>query len=326
MLDGFNRTINYLRVSVTDRCNLRCRYCMPPSGVKNLKHSEVLTLEEIARLVNVSSQIGIRKVRFTGGEPLVRKNFPYLISLIKKIGVIDDIAITTNGILFTDMAEDLKEAGIQRVNISLDTLNPEKYRYITRGGSLSKALGAIQVAQELNLYPIKLNVVIIRGFNDEELLDFAELAVNNPLHIRFIEFMPIGDLLFFKKERMMTSDEMKKVIARKYSLLPGKHLKGNGPAKYYSIGESEGSIGFINPMSHQFCNECNRIRMTAEGKLRACLYDKKEVDLLTPLRDGASDAEIKKLFIRVINSKPIRHNMDTGWGEDNQRKMYQIGG
>lgn len=326
MLDTYCRDINYLRISITDRCNLRCRYCMPAEGIDKTIHGNILSFEDMARLVKVATSVGIRKIRLTGGEPLVRKNVTSLVKYISDINTIDDIAITTNGILFADMADDLKNAGLHRVNFSLDTLQDGKFKYITRIGQLGEVKKAVYKALELGLDPVKINTVVIRGFNDDELINFADLAYAYPLHIRFIEFMPIGDLLYWKKDRIMTAAEMEKVIAGKYDLQPYKMIKGNGPARYYKFEGGEGSIGFISPMSNHFCSECNRIRMTAEGKLRGCLYDKREIDLQEAIKTGASDEDLKKLFIKAINLKPSEHHMDKGWGTDNQRKMYQIGG
>ncbi len=326
MLDGRGREINYLRISVTDRCNLRCRYCMPEEGVNYLGHDKILSLEDIARLVRISTSIGIHKVRLTGGSPLVRRNICQLIRYIRDIPEIDDIALSTNGILYADMADDLKAAGLNRINFSLDTLVPEKYTYITRRGQLPDVIRALNKAIILHMDPIKINAVVIRGFNDDEILDFAALAYTHPLHIRFIEFMPIGDMFFWQKERMIHSDEIKNIISQHYTLEENKITTGNGPAKSYKVSGGKGSLGFISPMSNHFCGECNRIRLTAEGKLRACLYDKKEIDLKPALENGANDEEIRQLFIKTIHAKPDKHHMNNGWGENNQRKMYQIGG
>ncbi|MDD2619436.1 MAG: GTP 3',8-cyclase MoaA [Syntrophomonadaceae bacterium] len=326
MIDEHGRIINYLRISLTDRCNLRCRYCMPEKGIDNLGHYTILSLEDIARLVRIASQLGICKIRLTGGEPLVRRNIVQLLHYITDIPIIDDLAITTNGILFADMAEDLKQAGLKRVNFSLDSLVEEKFRYITRQGDIAPVKKAIFKALELGMEPIKINMVVIRGFNDDEILDFAKLAFDYPLHVRFIEFMPVGDLLFWKQDRLLSSQETRRTIKNHYNLLPAKNIEGNGPARYYRLEDGQGSIGFISPMSNHFCAECNRIRLTAEGGLRGCLYDKEEVDLREALKKGYSDDEIKELFIKVIKGKPSRHNMNDGWGEDNKRKMYQIGG
>lgn len=326
MVDSLGRKINYLRISVTDRCNLRCRYCMPEQGVKSLGHEAILSLEDIARLVRIGARLGIRKVRITGGEPLVRKNLTNLIRYIREIPEIDDIAITTNGILFAPMAEELRTAGLNRANISMDSLDSDKFSFITRGGKLEKVQASIKRALELDMHPVKINTVVIKGFNDNEVLDFAQLAVDYPLHIRFIEFMPIGDLLFWKPERMISAEEIKTTMEQHYKLVPPGEIIGNGPAKYYNIEGGQGSVGFISPMSHHFCHECNRIRLTADGKLRGCLYGEHEMDLSSTLHRGGSDKELEKLFIETIRSKPARHHMNDGWGERNERKMYQIGG
>jgi cyclic pyranopterin phosphate synthase len=300
---------------------------MPEEGVTNLGHNKILSLEEMARLVKIAVGIGIRKVRLTGGEPLVRRNIAQLIRYISSLPEIDDIAITTNGVLFSAMAAELKDAGLNRANISLDTLDAEKFKYITRRDHFSEVKQAIYRAMEMDMHPVKINTVVMKGFNDDEILDFAELACKYPLHIRFIEFMPIGDLLFFQKDRMLDTGTIKKMIEEKYTLFPGKkQIKGNGPAKYFLLEGGQGSVGFISPMSNHFCGECNRIRMTAEGGLRGCLYDRREVNLRDALTNGASDEEIQELFIRAIKMKPARHNMNSGWGEENKRKMYQIGG
>ncbi|MGI6412882.1 MAG: GTP 3',8-cyclase MoaA [Syntrophomonadaceae bacterium] len=327
MLDKYGRDINYLRVSVTDRCNLRCRYCMPEKGVDNLgDHHAILSLEDIARLIRICTGVGIRKVRLTGGEPLIRKNISQLIKYIDEMPEIDDIGLTTNGILFGRMAGELKEAGLRRVNFSLDSLEQEKYRYITRNGELIPVMDAIFKALDMNMHPVKINTVVIKGFNDGEIIDFVKLAYIYPLHIRFIEFMPIGDLLFWKRERMISTEEIKAKIDLEYQLVPAKKIEGNGPAKYYNLQGGKGSVGFISPMSNHFCAQCNRIRMTADGRIRGCLHDKKEVDLRPLLQSGAGDMELERLLVKAIQLKPARHSMNSGWGTENIRKMYQIGG
>jgi cyclic pyranopterin phosphate synthase len=285
-----------------------------------------LNLEEIARLVRVAAGVGIRKIRLTGGEPLVRKNVAQLIHYIHEVAEIDDISLTTNGTLFVGMAEELQAVGLDRVNFSLDTLVDEKFKYITREGKLGEVRKAIDKALALGLEPVKINMVLIRGFNDNEVLDFADLAYNYPLHVRFIEFMPIGDLQFWTRENIVTSTETRTMINKKYELVEGNKVRGSGPAKYYNLEGGRGSVGFISPMSNHFCSECNRIRMTAEGKLRGCLYDKTENDLKLAIENGASDEELRQIFLMTINDKPDKHNMNAGWGEENRRKMYQIGG
>jgi len=326
MLDTYNRNINYLRISVTDRCNLRCRYCMPEEGISKLEHGKILSLEDIVRLVKVAVKVGIRKIRLTGGEPLVRKHIARLIGCIHQIPEIDDIAITTNGVLFDVMAEELKAAGLDRVNFSLDTMVSEKFKYISRRDHMAEVKKAIFKALELGMEPVKINTVVIKGFNDDELMDFADLAYDFPLHIRFIEFMPIGDLLFWQEDRMITAGQIKEKIEHRYELTPTKLIKGSGPAKYFKLAGGQGTIGFISPMSHKFCSECNRLRMTAEGKLRGCLYDKRENDLKAALQNKSSDEDLKDLFIKAIYLKPSEHHMNNGWGKDNLRKMSQIGG
>jgi cyclic pyranopterin phosphate synthase len=299
---------------------------MPEEGVEKLWHTHILSFEEFARLVKIATRVGIRKIRLTGGEPLVRKNVSQLISYISEIPEIDDIAITTNGTLFAPMAEELKKAGLQRVNISIDSMVSEKFNYITRRGNLADVKKAILKALELDMHPVKLNVVVINGFNDGEINDFAKLAYEYPLHIRFIEFMPIGDLVFWEQQRIITTKEMRAIIEKEYSLTDGPRITGNGPAKYYYLKGGQGTLGFISPMSNHFCSQCNRIRMTADGRLRGCLYDKREIDLQDALKKGAGDEELKQLFIKVIKMKPEKHHMNDGWGKDNRRKMYQIGG
>ncbi len=326
MVDSHGRNINYLRISITDRCNLRCRYCMPYTGVEKLEHFSILSLEEIARLVRVAARAGIRKVRLTGGEPLVRRNVAQLIRYIRAVPEIDDISLTTNGTLFMGLAEELKEAGLDRVNFSLDSLVPKRFEYITRVGQLDTVKNAIDKALSLEMNPVKINTVLIRGFNDDEIMDFADLAYKRPLHVRFIEFMPIGDLQFWNRDNIITSRETKSIIARRYQLIDAKKIKGSGPAKYYNLEGGKGSVGFISPMSNHFCAECNRIRMTAEGKLRGCLYDKRELDLKQAMDYGASDEQLRQLFLETIHAKPEKHHMESGWGADNRRKMYQIGG
>jgi cyclic pyranopterin phosphate synthase len=325
MIDNYGRNINYLRISVTDRCNLRCRYCMPEEGIDKIGHEDILRLEDFARIVKTATRAGIRKVRLTGGEPLVRKNIVQLVNYIAEIPMIDDIALTTNGILFPVMAKQLKAAGLNRVNFSLDSLKEDKFRYITRHDGLGKVKTAIFKALELGLDPVKINTVIIRGFNDDEIIDFVRLTRDYPLHIRFIEFMPIGDLLFWDKDRLMDVKAIKNIIQKHFALETVNNIQGNGPANYYKTESGKGSIGFISPMSNHFCAQCNRIRMTADGMLRGCLYDKKETDL-KPALSNPDDQELLRLILQTINAKPAKHLMNDGWGEENQRKMYQIGG
>ncbi|ABO50778.1 GTP cyclohydrolase subunit MoaA [Desulforamulus reducens MI-1] len=325
MIDNYNRNINYLRISVTDRCNLRCVYCMPPEGVKQTPHSEILSLEEFARVVDAASDIGIRKIRITGGEPLVRKNIVNLFEKISTNSAIDDISLTTNGVLFAEMASDLKKAGLNRVNFSLDSLNPDTFRDITRMGKFNDVWRSIQKALELELHPVKLNVVAVRGINDHEFADFARLTKEIPIHVRFIELMPIGECNPWAVGNFIAAEEILHGLQQKFGLLDTQvKVTGSGPAKYYCLPNSKGTIGFITAISEHFCAGCNRLRLTANGQLRPCLYGKQEFDLKTPLREGASRQELAKIITKAIRHKPSQHHMEDGWRD--RRVMSQIGG
>lgn len=326
MKDGFGRAIDYLRVSVTDRCNFRCRYCMPEEGIAPLGHENILTLEQIERVIKTAARNGVRKVRFTGGEPLVRKNMVELIAKTAQIDAIEDIAMTTNGMLLPEMAPKLKEAGLKRVNISLDTLSAAKFEYITRRQAYNQVIRSIEKALEYGFDPVKINTVAIKGFNDDEIRDFAQLAFNHPLHVRFIEFMPIGSLPFYKKDRTISIKEVRNIVEESYALTPAQDLKGSGPAQNYSLAGGQGTIGFIGAMSNHFCASCNRLRLTADGRLRPCLYNKNEVDLKMQLDNNCSDEKLLELLKKAISLKPGSHHMEEGWGSGNLRKMSQIGG
>ena len=326
MRDTYQREINYLRVSITDRCNLRCVYCMPPGGVKSTPHDQVLRMEEIETIIRAATLIGVKKIRLTGGEPLVRKGLEGLVRRISNIPGIDDITLTTNALLLASRAAALKEAGIKRVNISLDTLRPDRYREITRGGNLAGAWEGVQAAISAGLHPVKLNTVIMRGFNEDETVALARLTLNRPLHIRFIELMPIGSSNAWATGRYVPTEEvMAQISARLGPLLPATKPSGDGPAKYYRLKDSEGTIGFITSMSDHFCKNCNRLRLTSIGGLRPCLYDSQEIDLKTPLREGAGLKEIADLMMDAVALKPDRHHMLEGW-RDGRRVMSQIGG
>lgn len=323
MEDLYKRSINYLRIAVTDRCNLRCRYCMPADGITLKSHDEILRLEEIVTLARVAADAGITRIRLTGGEPLVRKNIAVLVEKLAKIPAIKEVNMTTNAVFLHDMARPLKEAGLKRVNISLDTLKEERYRYITRRGSIESAWNGIRAALEADLHPVKINVVVTRGINDDEILDFARLAWENPLHIRFIELMPIGTVNQAGSS-FVPAGEIMDIIRKTYTLEPWQDLLTNGPAVNYKITGGCGSVGFISAMSSHFCGSCNRLRLTADGKLRPCLYWNNEVDVKGPLRSGATAAEIASLFARAVAMKPPEHHLERGWHQ--RRAMSQIGG
>lgn len=325
MKDAYHREINYLRVSVTDRCNLRCIYCMPPEGVQSLPHDDILHLEEIVTIVKAAALIGVKKVRLTGGEPLLRKGLGDLVRSITDIPGIDDIALTTNGLLLPSWVKVLKESGLNRVNISLDTLRADRYREITRNGNLDGVWRGIDAAFEYGLHPVKLNTVVIRGFNDDEVVAMAGLTLKRPLNIRFIELMPIGPSNSWTTGRFVPAEEIMSVVNNRLGqLVPAKISVGNGPAQYYRLQDAPGTIGFITSMSEHFCRSCNRLRLTASGSLRPCLYDGREVDLKTPLREGAGINEISDLIMRAVALKPDRHHMLDGWQD--KRGMSQIGG
>ena len=320
--DSFQRPIDYLRISVTDRCNLRCVYCMPAEGINLLHHQDILSYEEIYRITVAAAKLGIKKVRITGGEPLVRIGLSSLIQMLAQIDTIDDIALTTNGTLLAQYAEELKAAGLRRVNISLDTLKADKFKEITRGGELKDVLAGIEAAGTAGLNPIKINVVVMAGKNDDELLDFARKTVEDGWHVRFIEHMPFNQEpahVYFVpvnviRERLAALGEMEPCT-----------FKGNGPAKYYRLPRANGTIGFITPISEHFCFRCNRLRLTADGKLRPCLLSEQETDLRQPLRNGISAEELKKLIKKAVDSKPRQHKLAQGCVPQD-RPFSQVGG
>jgi len=325
-LDAFNRPISYLRVSVTDRCNLRCIYCMPAEGVPWRPHEEILSYEEIETVVRAAASLGITKVRLTGGEPLVRKGLVDLVAMIASIPGIDDLAMTTNGTLLARHAEELKAAGLKRVNVSLDSLWPERFRRITRLGELSDTLEGIAAAKEAGLVPVKVNTVVIRGLNDDEVVDFARLTVEGDWHVRFIEVMPLGDNAEWAGNGYVPMDEVRGRIERELGeLIPAKLAVGSGPARYYRLPGARGTIGFITPISKHFCYQCNRLRLTADGHLRPCLLSDYEIDLRTPLRQGATIEEIKCLIVEAVRAKPERHHLSEGI-LPHERTMSEIGG
>ncbi len=324
-LDAFNRPISYLRVSVTDRCNLRCIYCMPPEGVPIRSHEEILRYEEFEKVVRAASSLGISKVRLTGGEPLVRKGILDLVHRLASIQGIDDLAMTTNGTLLARWAYDLKEAGLKRVNVSLDTLRPERFRLITRLGNLSDVLEGIEVARRVGLTPIKINTVVIRGMNEDEVVDFARLTLDGDWHIRFIELMPIGRQLSSGSRFVSAGEVRRRIESTLGKLEPAKMGVGGGPARYYRLRGARGTVGFITPISEHFCYRCNRLRLTADGRLRPCLLSDYEIDLRSPLRQGAGIEEIRALIVEGIESKPPHHRLSE-MVRPRERAMSEIGG
>ncbi|MCJ7791658.1 MAG: GTP 3',8-cyclase MoaA [Dehalococcoidia bacterium] len=325
MLDSFGRSINYLRISVTDRCNLRCIYCMPPEGVPQITHSEVLSYEEIRTVVQAAAELGINRVRLTGGEPLVRADLPKLIKMLSQIEGIEELSLTTNGTVLKKYARELKQAGLSRVNVSLDTLKPDKFRYVTRLGELKTVLEGIEAAKEAGFKPVKINTVVMRGINDDEILDFARMTYKDGWHVRFIELMPFKGVAEF-----VPSLELRQHISLLGKLEPCPDSIGitsNGPATYYRLVGAEGTIGFISPLTETaFCSRCNRMRLTSDGKLRPCLLGEDEIDLKMPLRNNASMEELKRLILKAVASKPEHHHVEGGKIRLVKRKMSQIGG
>ncbi|MBI2830082.1 MAG: GTP 3',8-cyclase MoaA [Chloroflexi bacterium] len=322
--DSFQRPINYLRISVTDRCNLRCVYCMPPEGICLMPHSEILTYEEIYTITRAAAEMGIEKIRLTGGEPLVRPDLPKLVGMLAQINAIDDLSLTTNGTLLKKYARDLKAAGLRRVNISLDTLKPDRFEQITRGNKLKDVLEGIEAAREAGLNPVKLNMVVVAGLNDDELLDFARKTINEEWHIRFIEVMPYSGNGQASTD-FISMSEMRKRIESLGSLEPCFHSVGNGPAKYFRFPNSRGTIGFITPLSEHFCFDCNRLRLTSDGKLRPCLMAESEVDLKQPLRSGVSFEGLQELIKQAVLHKPEKHHLLEG-DFPHDRPFSQVGG
>ncbi|MDD5468823.1 MAG: GTP 3',8-cyclase MoaA [Anaerolineales bacterium] len=313
LIDPWGRQITYLRISVTDRCNLRCVYCMPPGGFARKAKDEILSYEEITRFVATAAGLGIRFVRLTGGEPLVRPDLPVLISALCAIPGIDELSLTTNGILLEKLAKPLAEAGLKRVNISLDTLDAEKFRRITRGGNIEQVWRGIEAADALRLHPIKINSVIVRGLNSDELIPLADLTRKHPWHVRFIELMPIGNLADWgadfpsSHDRYLSVGEMKEILSA-LGLQPTKGPAGNGPAKTFRIPGGFGTIGFISPLGEHFCSSCNRLRLTADGRLRSCLMSNQEVSVREAIRQGDP---LEPLIRRAVAQKPEGHQVSS---------------
>jgi cyclic pyranopterin phosphate synthase len=298
---------------------------MSPEGIKPIRHKEILSYEEITRVVKIATSLGVKKIRITGGEPLARKNITRLISSISAIKNIEDLSLTTNGVLLKKYADELVSAGLNRINISLDSLKKEKYAEITRGGNIEDVLGGIEKAEKAGLSPIKINMVPIRGFNQDEIEEFAKITFKKTYQVRFIEFMPIGSVEIWTPEKYIPLNEIKSIVGKTGSLIPVK-IKKSGPAKYFRFEGAKGVIGFINAISDQFCIECSRLRLTPDGKLRPCLFSETEIDLKTPLRSGVPDSEIERLINLSIEVKPEGHNLSCMSELNSLRPMSRIGG
>ncbi|MGC2243953.1 MAG: GTP 3',8-cyclase MoaA [Candidatus Aquilonibacter sp.] len=326
LADAFNRPITYLRVSVTDKCNLRCVYCMPESGLPWLAREDLLSYEEIVAIVRAAARVGVRTIRLTGGEPLVRRDLHRLVAGINAIDGIDDIALSTNAVLLEEQLDALVAAGLRRVNISLDTLREDRFGRIARRPGLDKVLRGIDAAIAANLGPVKLNCVVMRGENDDEIADFAALTRERAVYVRFIEVMPVHENLELQRDSYVSSDEILERVAavERIEAVPGP--PGNGPARYFAYPGAPGAVGVISPLSHDYCERCNRVRLTADGRLRLCLFGDQHVDLRTPLRSGASTDEIAGLLTASMAIKPERHHLRLGEASSRMRAFSEIGG
>lgn len=325
MLDNTGRTIDYMRISVTDRCNLRCIYCMPEEGTEQKEHDEMLTFEEIERICRLGVCLGIRKIKLTGGEPLVRKGFPVLAGRIARIEGMEEVTITSNGLLLGEMAAELVQAGIKAVNVSIDSLSRDRFREVTRRDVLTKVLNGIDMAAAAGM-KVKINCAVMNGLTEAEILAFADYAADREIPVRFIEMMPIGEGRLYES---VDNEWIRAVIRQKYPLvLMNEPQKlGNGPAVYYQIADSQGYVGFISAVHHKFCASCNRVRLTSDGFLKLCLAYPEGIDLRTMMRSGADDSTIRKAMESQIAGKPVSHHFeDAGEVAKNQLTMNQIGG
>ncbi|NEW09841.1 GTP 3',8-cyclase MoaA [Paenibacillus sp. SYP-B3998] len=330
LVDRFGRMHDYLRISVTDRCNLRCVYCMPEEGMEFEPDDKLMTFDEITDVVRVLARLGVRKLRLTGGEPLVRKNLEQLIGMLSRIPGIEDIALTTNGIYFASRAEKLRAAGLTRVNISLDSLKADRFSFITRGGDIRRVLDSIEAAYKAGITPIKLNVVLMKGINDDEIEDFLQMTLDRPIQVRFIEYMPIGHQDEEWKNRYLSlSTVLDRCAGKGWQAVPSEAVYGNGPAQNYRIAGAIGSFGLIHPISDHFCETCNRLRITADGNVKPCLYWSDEFNVRKYIGD---DTAVEDLFFRALDIKPQNHEMAQALLDQEQshrptlRRMSQIGG
>jgi len=321
--DGFGRSIEYLRISVTDRCNFRCLYCMPLSGLEWLPKSDILTYEEIAQVVGQLAPLGLRRLRITGGEPTLRPDLERLIGMLRSIPEIEDISLSTNGLRLPSLARTFAQAGLDRVNMSADSLRPDRIKSISRRTSDFDPVAAAMAAENSGLSPIKINVVVMRGINDDEVCDFARLTFEHEWHVRFIELMPVGEMRELTWDHIVPSDEILHRLETLAPIAPASGpARGNGPARYFRFSGAIGTIGIITPMSHTYCGSCNRVRLTADGRLRTCLFGDEETDLRTPLREGLP---LEPFFRSALASKPEEHHL-LQMSIGGLRALSQVGG
>ncbi len=327
MQDQFGRTIEYLRMSVTDRCNLRCRYCMPEDGVAGIAHEDVLRYEELLRVAAAACRLGIRKIRVTGGEPLVRRGIVGFIEQLASLPQTPEIALTTNGLLLANSAEELKKAGLSRVNVSLDTLRPERFQQMTRREGLESVLDGIKAAEQAGLLPIKVNMIPLAGFNEDEVVDFARLTMEHPWDVRFIEFMPISSDLEYNPGDGLSMQEVQEHLLTIGDLEILPRVKDfSGPAHMYRLPNAKGRIGLIPSVSGHFCADCNRLRVMADGRVRGCLFDNQETDLKSVLRGSGDDAALEMLLLKAACGKPEKHQINAEDFLSPNRRMHGIGG
>jgi cyclic pyranopterin phosphate synthase len=325
-MDGHGRQIGDLRVSVTDRCNFRCQYCMPAEGLPWLERSEILTFEEIARLVEMFASMGVGDVRLTGGEPLVRRDFPTLAGMLASIDGVDDLSVTTNGFLLARDAERLVRAGVDRFNVSVDSLQRDRFYELTRRDALDQVLNGLEVLGSFpEAHPIKINAVAIRGFTEEEVLPFAKLARESPYEVRFIEFMPLDADRAWTPDQVLTGAEIRAAIEVVHPLEP-EPREPNSTARVYRFADGHGRIGFINPVSEPFCSDCNRVRLTSDGRLRTCLFSLNETDLRSAMRNGADDHELEEIIRAAVWRKELKHHVGERGFVQPARSMSAIGG
>lgn len=324
--DKFGRYIDYLRLSVTDRCNLRCRYCMPEEGVASLGHGRVLSYEELLRVARAAVSLGVSKIRVTGGEPLVRKGIVEFLRSLAALPGSPEVTLTTNGLLLAEMAQPLKDAGLRRVNVSLDTLRPERFEQITRRGGLERVLRGLDEAERVGLAPIKVNMVPIGGVNADEIPDFARLSLSRNWEVRFIEFMPVTGGLDYTPEQRVPFEHIRGALESLGPLVPIARKGVLGPAQLFRYDGAPGRLGIIPAVSHHFCGECNRLRLTSDGKLRPCLLDDREIDVREMLRGGADDALLRQVLLGAVAQKPERHRVGEEDFRQGERRMQGIGG
>ena len=326
LIDGMGRTIVNLRISVTDRCNFRCTYCMPADNVEFMDRSNLLSFEEIQRVAQIVSRMGINRLRLTGGEPLMRKNLPVLIKMLNEVDGIDDIAMTTNAYFLKDQAQSLKDAGLKRLNVSLDALDPEKFRDVNRRDCLQSVLDGLDTARKVGFKSIKINAVAVRNFSETEIMSLIEMGRSDGFEIRFIEFMPLDSDKVWERDKVLFGHEIVNMIKENYDLVPIDNSLEIGPASEYNFADGKGKIGIITAVSNPFCDHCNRIRMTADGKLRTCLFSTKETNLKELIRSGATDETIIETLNQAVLVKEPGHKINLDDFERPTRAMHAIGG